>query len=164
MNYAGIIKNDISAGEGVCVSFFVQGCPYRCEGCQNPGTWDFKGGKEFTVETLDEIIEAIGANGISRNFALLGGEPLCTENAFLSYFIVSNIRNRFPNIKIYIWSGGVFEDLICSSNPFIGKTLKLADYLIDGPFIKAQRDITLKMRGSRNQRIIDLKNQMVIEE
>ena len=164
MNYAGIIKNDISAGEGVCVSFFVQGCPHHCLGCHNPETWDFKGGKDFTIDTLYEILDAIDANGVRRNFCLLGGEPLCTENAFLSYFVVSSIRNKFPNIKIYIWSGGVFEDLVRSANPFIGKTLKLADYLIDGPFIKSQRDITLKMRGSRNQRIIDLKNQMVIEE
>lgn len=164
MNYAGIIKNDISAGDGVCVSFFTQGCPYRCEGCHNPETWDFNGGKEFTIDVLDEILEAIKANGIQRNFCLMGGEPLCNNNIFLSYLIVLNVRQAYPDIKIYIWSGGIFEDLIHASNPFIKKTLALADYLIDGPYVEKQRDITLHMRGSSNQRIIDLKNQKIIEE
>ncbi len=164
MNYAGIIKNDISAGEGVCVSFFVQGCPHHCPGCHNPETWDFKGGKEFTIDTLYEILDAIDANGVRRNFCLLGGEPLCKENAFLSYFVTSSVKAKYPDIKIYIWSGGQFEDLLKSASPFVNKTLALADYLIDGPYIESQRDITLKMRGSLNQKVIDLKNQKVIEE
>ena len=93
---------------------------------------------------------------------MLGGEPLCMENAFLSYFVVSSVRNSYPDIKIYIWSGGLYEDLLNSSSPFVKKTLELADYLIEGPFIQEERDITLKMRGSRNQRIIDLKEGKVI--
>ena len=164
MNYAGIIKNDISAGEGVCVTFFTQGCPYHCPGCHNPETWDFNGGKEFTVDVLNNILDSINANGIQRNFCLMGGEPLCKENAFLSYLITLNVRQTYPDIKIYIWSGNTFENLIQESNPFISKTLALADYLIDGPYMKSLRDITLSMRGSRNQRIIDLKTQRIIEE
>lgn len=80
MRYAGIIKNDTAAGEGVCVSFYTQGCPFRCDHCHNPQTWDFNGGKEFTQDTITEIIQAIKANGIIRNFCILGGEPLCPEN------------------------------------------------------------------------------------
>lgn len=164
MNYAGIIKNDISAGEGVCVTFFTQGCPYHCQGCHNPETWDFNGGKEFTVDVLNNVLDAINANGIQRNFCLMGGEPLCKENAFLSYLVTLNVRQAYPNIKIYIWSGNTFENLIRESNPFVGKTLALADYLIDGPYMQSLRDITLNMRGSRNQRVIDLKTQRIIEE
>lgn len=157
MNYAGLIKNDVSAGEGVCVSFFVQGCGNRCPGCHNPETWDFNGGKEFTFEVLQEVLEAITANGIQRNFCLMGGEPLCDQNTFLSYLMVLNIRQTYPDIKIYIWSGRYYEELIKDANPFIKRTLDLADYLIDGPFILEERDITLPMCGSRNQKVIDLK-------
>ena len=89
MRYAGIIKNDIAAGEGVNVSFFVQGCPIHCPNCHNPQTWNFDGGKEFTIDTLNEIITALKANGIKRNFSLMGGEPLCDENLFLSQLIIS---------------------------------------------------------------------------
>lgn len=77
MRYAGIIKNDVCAAPGVCVTFFTQGCPHRCKGCHNPETWDFDGGKEFTHDTIDEVIEALNANDIERTFCIMGGEPLC---------------------------------------------------------------------------------------
>lgn len=159
MRYAGIIKNDIAAGEGVNVSFFVQGCPIHCPNCHNPQTWDFNGGKEFTIDTLNEIITALKANGIKRNFSLMGGEPLCDENLFLSQLIISQVKEKCPEAKIYIWSGYTYEELKIrmNSNDRIKEILDLADYLIDGPFIYAERDITLAKRGSRNQRIINLK-------
>lgn len=78
MKYAGIIKNDTAAGPGLCLSFYTQGCPHHCSGCHNPETWDFNGGKEFTDETLQMILENINANGIERPLCILGGEPLCT--------------------------------------------------------------------------------------
>ena len=84
MQYAGIIKNDFSAAPGVSVTFFTQGCPHRCKGCHNPETWDFDGGKEFTPQVLNEIIEALTANGLTRSFCLMGGEPLCEENLLYS--------------------------------------------------------------------------------
>lgn len=165
MRYAGILKNDFSAGEGVCVSFFAQGCPHKCVGCHNPETWDFRGGKEFVPEVLDELKEAITANNLQRNFAVMGGEPLCEQNAFLTYMVVKEIRETFPDIKIYIWSGYTYEELLSyylhEKIPFI---LELADYLIDGKFIQEERDLTLKMRGSKNQRIWDLKNKVEITE
>lgn len=158
MKYAGIIKNDISAGQGVCVSVFVQGCARHCPGCHNQDTWDFNGGKEFTNEVLMEIIDAITANGIERNFCIMGGEPLCQENMFLTCLLVQTIRDKFPNIKIYVWTGDTYENLI--NNKRDGKLdiiFSKADYLIDGPYIQEERDITLPLRGSRNQRVIDLK-------
>lgn len=163
MRYAGMIKNDISAGEGVCVSVFTQGCPNHCVDCHNPETWDFMGGKEFTTDTLREIITAIGANGIERNFCVMGGEPLCQENLFLTQLLCQTVRNEYPNIKIYIWTGYNYDDLAnkakCGDTK-LSNIFALSDYVIDGPYIAAERDITLPMRGSRNQRIIDLKEKM----
>lgn len=87
----------------------------------------------------------------------MGGEPLCEENAFLTYMITKKVKEKLPDTKIYIWSGYTYEDLLASSNSKIKLILELADVLIDGPYIDEERDVTLHMRGSRNQRIIDLK-------
>lgn len=159
MRYAGIIPNDTSnAGAGVCFSFYTQGCPHKCEGCQNPETWSFDGGYEFTTETLNEIIEGIAANGITRNFCVLGGEPLCDENVFLTYLVVEHVRKAYPNIRIYIWSGYTYDELIHrSSSQRIKDVLKLCDFLIDGKYEQSLRDVTLPLRGSINQNIINLK-------
>lgn len=158
MKYSGLIENDFTAAPGVCVSFFTQGCPHRCVGCHNPETWDFEGGKEFTSQTLEDIIQALTANGIQRNFCLMGGEPLCDENLFLSFLVLNEVKNRVPEAKIYIWTGYTIEELMHNPDPKIKPILtEMADYLIDGRYIDRLRDITLPMRGSSNQRIIDLK-------
>ena len=157
MRYAGMIKNDIAAGEGVNVSFFTQGCPFHCEGCHNPQTWDFLGGKEFTAETMAEIILALGANGIQRNLSIMGGEPLCPENLFLTSMVIMNVKTTYPNIKIYVWTGYTYEELLARHTSKLDWVLDNIDYLIDGPFILSQRDITLAMRGSNNQRILNMK-------
>ena len=155
MRYAGINFNDFSAGPGVSVSFFTQGCPHHCPGCHNPETWNFDGGKEFTQEVLDEIISKLNAQGIQRNFCLMGGEPLCEENEFLSFLILSTIKEKSPNTKIYVWTGYKYEELL-KRGQRISQILELTDVLIDGPYIESLRDITLSMRGSSNQRIIPL--------
>lgn len=158
MRYAGIIFNDTAAAPGISVSFFTQGCPHHCVGCHNPETWDFDGGKEFTPQVLDDIITGLNKNGIHRSFCLMGGEPLCEENEFLSCLLVQTIKERSPQTKIYIWTGYTYEQLIHKNSSKINYILESCDFLIDGPFIQSKRDITLKMRGSANQRIIDLKN------
>ena len=142
MRYSGLILNDIAAAPGVCVTLFTQGCPHRCEGCHNPETWEFDAGLEFTVDTLNQILEGISANGIERNFCLMGGEPLCDENIFLSYMVITQIREKYPNIKIYIWSGYLFNELQerRTYNPKLNEILNLSDVLIDGPYIKEQQD------------------------
>lgn len=109
MKYSGLILNDISAAPGLCVSFFTQGCPHRCKGCHNPETWDFDGGKEFTPDIIDTIIQGLTANGIQRNFCIMGGEPLCDENSFLTYLLVKEVKEKVPDVKIYIWSGYTYE-------------------------------------------------------
>lgn len=157
MRYAGMIKNDIAAGEGVNVTFFTQGCPFHCEGCHNPQTWDFLGGKEFTGDTLNELKAALKANGVIRNLSIMGGEPLCQENLFLVSMIIMNVQLDFPDIKIYLWTGYTYEELLTRHDQKLDWILDHIDYLIDGPFILAERDITLAMRGSRNQRILNMK-------
>ena len=157
MKYAGIIKNDVTAGEGVCVTFFTQGCPHHCPGCHNVQTWDFDGGEEFTQDVLSDILRSIEANGVLRNFCVMGGEPLCPENQFLTQLVISAVKERYPEIKIYIWTGYLYEDLKSSSSSKLDTILNMTDVLIDGPYIQEERDITLPMRGSRNQRIINLK-------
>ena len=160
MKYSGLILNDMSAAPGVCVTFFTQGCPHRCKGCHNPETWDFEGGKEFTPDVLDEICNGLVAQGVKRNFCLMGGEPLCPENSFLSYLVVKTVKEKVPEAKIYIWSGYTLEQLIENGDKRTKDILKEADYLIDGPFIEELRDVTLPMRGSSNQRIIDLTTEL----
>lgn len=160
MRYAGLNKNDFSAAPGVSVTFYTQGCPHHCFGCHNPGTWNFEGGKEFTPEVIDEILEALTANNIMRSLAIQGGEPLCIENEFLTLLIVKTVKEKFPDIKIYIWTGYYFNSL--PNTPYIKQILELTDCLIDGPYIEDERDITLPMRGSRNQNIIYFDNNKII--
>ena len=160
MRYSGLIRNDLAAAPGVSVSFFTQGCPHRCKGCHNPETWDFKGGKEFTPQVLEEIYETLCANGIERNFCIMGGEPLCEENLFLTFMVLTEVKNRFPNTKVYLWTGYYYDDLKKRNDSKINLILEKVDVLIDGPYEESLRDITLKMRGSSNQSIINLKEKI----
>ena len=163
MRYAGLIKNDMAAAPGLCVTFFTQGCPHRCPGCHNPETWDFDGGLEFSPDLVQEIVEALTANGIDRKFCIMGGEPLCPENEFLTLLLITEIRKCLPEVPIYIWTGYRFSDLIQGSE-HIKQILQLADVLIDGPYIEAQRDTTLSMRGSSNQKVINLREFDIFEK
>lgn len=156
MRYADVIWNDIVAGDGLCVSFYTQGCPHRCPGCHNPQTWNFEGGKEFPASLLNEIVEKLNAQGIKRSLCILGGEPLCTENLFLTTLLMRTVREKLPDTKIYIWTGYTYEELQKSESPHMQYVLANVNTLIDGLYIHEQRDISLKMRGSRNQRIIDI--------
>lgn len=151
--YNTIIKNDIANGEGVCVSFFVQGCPHCCPGCFNPETWDFDMGKPYTEHTKWEIIKAISANGIQRNFSVLGGEPMAPQNLEMVNEVIVAVRTAYPDIKIFLWTGYTYNELIMRQDDKTTQILNLIDILIDGPFIEKQKDLSLKLRGSRNQHI-----------
>lgn len=103
MRVAGLTKNDITNGEGICVSLWVQGCPHRCKGCHNPESWDFNGGEYKNNDILlEEIYEAISANGIQRNFSILGGEPLAPQNINDTYYILWEVKQRYPSIKTFV--------------------------------------------------------------
>lgn len=159
MRYADLKLNDTANGPGVNVSFWVQGCPIHCVECQNPDTWDFDGGKEFSPEVLDSLLEALTANGVKRNLSILGGEPLCDENLFLTELVIREVKKVYPEVKIYLWTGYLYNDLInkTKTNNHLSYILSQLDKLVDGPFKIKERDITLYMRGSRNQKIFDLK-------
>ena len=156
MRYAGIIKNDFAAAPGVCVTFFTQGCPHHCPGCHNPETWDPEGGYEFTNKTLNDLLKALTANGIHRDLCIMGGEPLCKDNQFLTLMIVNEVKSKLPNTDIYIWTGYTYEELMNMSSPHLEQILDKTKAIIDGRFEEDKRDITLLMRGSSNQNIIYL--------
>lgn len=156
MRFAGINKNDVSAAPGICVTFFAQGCRRHCPGCHNPGSWDFQGGQEFTDETIQTIINAINEDGVQRNFCIMGGEPLDELNCEMTLLLIQSVRAHYPDIKVYLWTGYYYEELLEKNDKIIHQVLNLLDCLIDGPYIEDLRDITLPMRGSSNQRIIEL--------
>ena len=164
MRYAQIIPNDVSNGEGVCVSFFVQGCPHHCPGCFNPETWDFNEGIEYTSDVKWQIIGLLAANNVKRNFCVLGGEPLALPNLPMTQEVVSTVRHAYPNIKIYLWTGFLMKDLLQSTDKNIQSILNDIDILIDGPFVEAAKDLTLKLPGSSNQIIWEKENGLWMEK
>ena len=152
-----MITNDVAAGNGFCVSFFTQGCPHKCQGCHNPETWSFDGGLEFTAEVLDKIIYALTAQGIKRDLCIMGGEPLCPQNALVTWMVIASVKEKVPDTKIYLWTGYILEELLEEEDYDINIILNQINVLIDGPYIESERDITLHLRGSRNQRILTKK-------
>lgn len=162
VRYAGLMENDFTDGRGVCVSLWTQGCPHQCPECHNPQTWDFDGGYEVPADLRGQIIKAISANGITRNFSILGGEPLCEQNLDFVLYIISAVRTAYPDIKIYIWSGYTFEELKKQKNEKVFQILSQANYLIDGRYEKDLRDTTLFLRGSSNQNIIELDKKEIL--
>ena len=162
MKYAGLMENDFSDGSGVCVSLWTQGCPHHCLGCHNPETWDFDGGYDVPENIRGQIIKAISANGITRNFSVLGGEPLCEENLDFVLKIVDSVRIAYPNIKIYIWTGYTYQELLDRQDNRIDEILNKSNYLIDGRYEEELRDTTLLLRGSSNQKIIKLDKKEIL--
>lgn len=150
MNYGKINKHDIANGEGVRVSLFVSGCPHHCKGCFNPETWDYNYGSEFTIDTYDEIINALIPDHIA-GLTILGGEPLAEKNIELVTDICYYVKYIYRGDKsIWLYTGYDWE---------IIKNYKIMEYidvLVDGRFIERFKDISLKFRGSANQRIIDV--------
>ena len=151
MNYCGLKKTDIANGEGVRVSLFVSGCRNHCVGCHNPEAWDFSYGQPFTIETENEIIEALRPSWI-QGLSVLGGEPCEEENKKVLIPFLKRVREKLSEKDIWLYSGYTYE-LLQSD-----EILQYIDVLVDGPFLLEQKDISLAFRGSRNQRIIKLKN------
>lgn len=172
MRYAQIRSMDISNGEGVGVSLFVQGCPFHCKNCFNSDTWDFNGGKKWTEKTKNKFMELIDRPYIKR-VSFLGGECLAEQNLDEVLKLVQEIRISFPEKTIWLYTGFCWNDIMCS---FAGlqadyvvldkkdieawekrrEIISNVDVLVDGEYIDEQRDITLKWRGSSNQRVISV--------
>lgn len=158
--YYGQIKNcDIANGEGVRVTLFVSGCRNRCEGCFQPETWDFSYGIPFTEETEDEITKLLEPSYI-KGLTILGGEPFEPENQRDLVPFIERVKKLYPDKNIWAFSGYTFEELLNGNThprcELTDKLLSMIDVLVDGRFILSQKDITLKFRGSKNQRILNL--------
>ena len=158
MNYGEIKKWDIADGPGVRVSLFVSGCRHHCKGCFNEDTWDFDYGKPYTEDTRREILMALDKDYI-QGLTLLGGEPFEPENQKILVELLRTVRERLPKKDIWSYTGFIFErDLVPGGRAYTNVTeemLSMIDVLVDGPFVKEQKDITLEFRGSRNQRLLD---------
>ena len=176
MRYASIRSLDISNGEGVGVSLFVQGCPFHCKNCFNSDTWDFNGGKEWTEETKNKFMKLINRPYIKR-VSFLGGECLAEQNLDEVLKLVQEIRISYSDKSIWLYTGFEWDDIMCS---FAGlqadhivldeknteiwekrrKIISLCDVLVDGKYIDEQKDLTLKWCGSKNQHVINVKQSL----
>lgn len=164
MNYLQIDKSSIGNGPGVRVVLWVAGCKLHCSGCQNPESWDFCAGKLFDEESKKELFEALNKPYI-RGITISGGHPLEYENLPDVYDLIKEIKTRFPEKDIWLYTGYVlfendFDNTvdICWDNSLLRNyILAMCDVVVDGPYVEMQRDITLAFRGSKNQRIIDVR-------
>ena len=161
MNYAVIKPRDIANGPGVRVSLFVSGCLHRCKGCFNAEAWDFDYGQPFTDETADHIIELMKPEFVS-GLSLLGGEPFEPQNQCVLVELLKKIKKAYPQKDVWCYTGFVLEDELLDESRarcFVtDEMLSMIDVLVDGRFEEDKKNITLRFRGSENQRVIDLKS------
>lgn len=163
MNYAEIKTSDIANGPGVRVSLFVSGCRHKCKNCFNQVAWDFHYGKEFTRETMDELIEYLRPYYI-RGLTLLGGEPMEYENQVGLLPFIRRVKEELPEKDIWCFSGFLFDKEITEQMypkwEVTRQLLSCLDVMVDGRYVDALRDISLRFRGSSNQRLIDVKKSL----
>lgn len=163
MNYATIKNCDIANGPGVRISLFVSGCTHRCKGCFNEVAWDFNYGQPFTQETVEMILEMMAPSYI-KGITLLGGEPFEPKNQPALLELVKRIRQKYPDKSIWAFSGYLYEKDILAGrlgDPAITRAfLEHIDVLVDGPFVESLKDLSLRFRGSSNQRLIDVKRSL----
>lgn len=150
LRIAGTLEDSIVDGPGIRYVIFTQGCPHRCSGCHNPETHAFDGGKEADVE---EILRKIRENPLASGVTFSGGEPFVQAEALLP--IAEAVKEMGKHLMIY--TGYLYEELLQREDAGVQKLLEIADVLVDGPFVLEERDLTLQYRGSRNQRVMDLK-------
>lgn len=150
MRYNLIRKMDISNGPGVRVSIFMQGCSFHCKNCFNPETWDFEGGKEFTNNTIDDVLKLCDKGHID-GLSILGGEPMHPNNIDATTELAKNFKKTYPNKNLWVWSGFKFDEDLKDK-----EVLRYIDVLVDGTYKDELHDPTLKWRGSSNQRVIDV--------
>jgi len=167
MNYATIKNCDIANGPGVRVSLFVSGCTHRCPGCFNEVAWDFDYGSPFTEETIETILEMLRPHYI-RGLTLLGGEPFEPQNQEPVVRLLRRIRQEMPEKSIWAFSGYLFDRDILSGTlgdwEITKEYLGYLDVLVDGPFVLAKKNLSLRFRGSENQRLIDVPASLISGE
>lgn len=159
MNYAEIKNCDIANGPGVRISLFVSGCTHHCKGCFNEVAWDFNYGSPFTQETIDKILEMMKPEYI-KGLTLLGGEPFEPQNQQPIVELLRQIKQKMPDKSIWAFSGYLFDRDILSGRlgdwEVTREYLSYLDVLVDGPFVEEKKNLSLRFRGSENQRIIDV--------
>ena len=158
MNYGAIKKCDIANGVGVRTVLFVSGCTHHCKRCYQPETWNFDYGERYTKETEDEIIESLRPDYVD-GITLLGGEPFEPENQRELVKLLRRIKKELPQKTVWSFSGYTYEELTGDSRAVCEVTnemLSMLDVLVDGEFVEAKRNISLRFRGSENQRLIDM--------
>ncbi|MCM1288278.1 MAG: anaerobic ribonucleoside-triphosphate reductase activating protein [Clostridium sp.] len=163
MNYADIKEFDVANGTGVRVSLFVSGCNHRCKGCFNEIAWDFNYGKVFTKADADKILESLKPDYI-QGLSLLGGEPLEYSNQQGLLPLLRRFSEAYPNKNVWCYTGFDFERDIQEKMmviwPETRELISYIDILVDGKFEEALKDLSLRFRGSSNQRIIDVKKSL----
>ena len=162
VNYASIRECDIANGDGVRVTLFVSGCTHHCKGCFNPEQWRFDAGEQFTAAAEDRILALLEPSYIA-GLSILGGEPMEPENQRVLVPFLRRFRERFGDSRtVWVYTGCVLETELCAESHWrtelTDEFLSMIDVLVDGPFIEELKDISLRFRGSANQRIIELKN------
>ena len=158
MNYGAIKKCDIANGVGVRTVLFVSGCTHHCKGCFQPETWNFDYGERYTKETEDEIIESLRPDYVD-GITLLGGEPFEPENQRELVKLLRRIKKELPQKTVWSFSGYTYEELTGDSRAVCEVTnemLSMLDVLVDGEFVEAKKNISLRFRGSENQKLIDM--------
>lgn len=161
MNYGAIKKIDIANGDGVRVSLFVSGCKNHCKGCFQSETWDFAYGKKFDKDAFREIFDALSKPFI-QGLTILGGEPFEIENQPCVRNLLERVKTAFPQKDVWCYTGYIFETDLLAENgrrhtEHTEAILRMLDVLVDGPFILEEKDLSLKFRGSKNQRILNMK-------
>ena len=157
MKIAGFYDESISNGLGWRAVLFVSGCPHHCPGCHNKEAQDFNYGEEFNEE---EILKRIKENSILNGITISGGEPLCKENIPGVLKFIKDVKEIRPEFNVWCYSGYTLDQLIDRNDEETNKCLSEIDVLVDGRFVEAKKDPTLKFRGSSNQRILDLKQSL----
>lgn len=150
MRYNKIRKMDISNGPGVRVSIFVQGCTFNCKNCFNPETHDFNGGKEFTEETLEHILDLCDNENV-EGLSILGGEPMHPKNIDDATKLAKKFKEYFPKKSLWAWTGYLFDKYLKDK-----EIVKYLDVVVDGQYVDELHNFTLEWRGSSNQRVIDV--------
>ena len=164
MHYGEIKNCDIANGEGVRVTLFVSGCTNRCEGCFQPQTWAFDYGQPFGEDTVEQILSLLRPDYI-RGLTLLGGEPMEPDNQRALLPLLLRVREELPKKDVWCYSGYTLDELLGQSRARCEVTdqmLSCIDVLVDGEFVEEKRNISLKFRGSENQRLIDLKKTLAM--
>lgn len=160
MYFSEIKECDIANGPGVRVTIFVSGCTHHCKGCFNEMTWDFQYGREFTEEDIDKMIRLLEPSYIA-GLTLLGGEPMEYRNQQGLLPLLRRVKERYPDKTIWCYTGYLFDrdiiDDFCRKWEETKEFLSYLDVIVDGAFVEAQKDISLRFRGSSNQRILDVK-------